>query len=342
MRFHEFLTKIFLAFLVIPMVSFCFGGDIHAIQDFGAHGDKVPTFLGTGPNPSFFTRPMTKSFATRSEYTAMYDLARAKTPGDTEFQGESLNLTLMNMSDVRGSIVVSAAKGAEVQNHLIRIEPGEWQTLDIRDLFSHETLYLVSIQDFEGLLEMDDGEGSIQDPIVPNPPIRELNLKNIPNYCQEIKLRSNLLLRIQVASNSASEDAWFERKFWGYGFPCPYYQNPPIYIMNVYWPTKGILHHDGYTHQQDSCLQGLPCVKERYSTTSPVSGNILRWINYNFWANIPGTGGTIQATFDEVLFESGCGVVVCQLTSQGGTGSICTVDPNFIWYVYNPVSSSCP
>ena len=348
------MKKSLVLILISSVATLCFGQNErhHAketppIDAFGEKGSLVPSFLGSKPNPEFFTLPMTESFASRADYTATFSLTRIRASQNAEPSRGAKTLTLTNLSEAQTAVTVSAMVGPKVRNFLIGIEPWATKTVDMDSLWSFDSLYFVSIQPFEGQVAIKSSyrENSLTDYFfTADVPVRN-HANGTSNYCVDIEVdpadpnENGVVLRVRASTSSNYESAWFERKYVGDSEQqCIYWVEPPTYILNVYWPSQSVLHHDGSAHQEVSCLSYSKCVKERYATTSNTNGNKLYWYNYNFWNGTPGTAHTIQSAFDELLFHSGCGVVACQ--DGSGTGG-CSVNPNGIWYVYNP-SVTCP
>lgn len=303
-----------------------------AIDAFGINGNLVPTFLDSRPGDSFFSQDHTIAFETRSDFTSTFDLGSKKR---NSHNFNDLTLTLVNRSSARSSVVVSAVKQGEWTNYLIGLDSWGFREVDINSILSADALYFFSIQDFEGILDVVDTESrSYTFSFEAIPPEASRNIGTLcSSYCE-------FFLRVAVDTlPNEYVDAWFIRyKDSPITTQCLHWTDPPRFFLDIHWPTKNTLHHDGSAHSEASCVDYNKCAKVQYATTSVANGNLLVWENYNYVFNIPGTGGTIQESFDDVLFSSTCGVARCNRPY----GNICAADPGFMWFIYPPGGTPCP
>ena len=316
------------------------------IGAFGEFGELTPTFLGSRPNPSFFSSPMTKSFAVRSDYTASFDLNALKRNLQAGSEAEDdLELTLLNQNGAACTIVVSAMREADnlVVNYLVGVSSGQSRTVRINKLLTMDTLFFVSIQDFSGYLasSKDKSQTTYELNIaIPEPSATaEIRTETPANICRD----KTVIMRVRHPSGPY-EDAWFKRtEVTNAVTHCSPGVNPiKEFEINVFWPSQDILHHcsnlQSIICSEAGCTPGInctpPCQMSGYSTDSLVNGNELLWRHI-------GDGGDPSPlfSFDNVLFNSDCGIVFCR---EIGAGGECLENPNLFWYVYQPGAPPCP
>jgi hypothetical protein len=185
------------------------------IQHYSEHGDRVPIFLDSRPNPSFWRTTVTRSFAERVDHTAAFDLTRLRSEGWEPPEG--LVLTLINPGRGRAAVVVAAEKGRALRKHLVGVDPYSELSVDIRNLANFDALYFVSIAEFSAVIET-SGLGNWEVDV--ERPQRRHKSLCIAAECAGVA-PSCRLFTVENGITSGTDDAYFERVVYENAFKCP-------------------------------------------------------------------------------------------------------------------------
>lgn len=162
MRRMQTLTGfgIVLFLLTAPMA---WAQDVRPIADFGASGAGVPAFVRDLLPDGFFGKSLTKDIAGGDNHVAALDLS----PSSPDLVGmrrafsmDGLTLVVENTNDDVSTVVISAeyGGGARVVNHVIRLEAGGRQEVDLSALAAGPSLHLVSMLPFSAAVSFDSNQ----------------------------------------------------------------------------------------------------------------------------------------------------------------------------------------
>jgi len=135
---------------------FTYLGDVPtqtSILDYGQGGDKLPTFIGSGPNPEFFDQELDFLNYTETDFHLTFELRAQRQKARTHRAGTIENLRIYNPNSHNIDVVIGATDGIQFQNFLVRVESHFVVDLNIEALAGYDILDMVCMMPFEAELQ---------------------------------------------------------------------------------------------------------------------------------------------------------------------------------------------
>lgn len=135
---------------------FTYLGDTPAqtsILDYGREGIKLPTFIGSGPNPEFFDQELDYLHYAETDFHLTFQLQNLREKAQPKRGSAIENLRIYNPNNHNIDVVIAASNAGQFKNFLVRVESHFVVDLNIETLAGYDILDLVCMMPFEAELQ---------------------------------------------------------------------------------------------------------------------------------------------------------------------------------------------